>query len=142
MPVFEGALSGFGALPDHIDGGGAISQSLINRRLVPVSEGKHTGLDADERVIFFPFLHERREPSPHRHLRAFAHVTEEVLLDGDIRDLLVMKGFSDEAQYFRRSFGKSHDGFFSLWTCHSGNISFCFWLKGGPAQSRIADSRA
>src|SRR5262249_47476708 len=59
----------------------AIGKTLFDGLLIPLAERENPWFYPYQRVFFFVLFDERREPCAHRHLRALAHVREEVLLD-------------------------------------------------------------
>src|SRR5262249_5506656 len=80
----------------------------LDRLLVPLAQGADAGLHAHQRVLGGVLFQGGREPRPHRHLGALAHMAEEVLLDGDIGDFLVVERPSDEAKHLGRCIRERH----------------------------------
>jgi hypothetical protein len=91
-----------------LERGRAILQALVDHRLIPFAQREHAGSNAHERVLFVALLDERGQAGTHGHVRALAHVTQQVLLDGYVGDLFVVEGLAYEAQYLRRGFSKRH----------------------------------
>jgi hypothetical protein len=75
---------------------------------VPLAQGKNARLHADDGRALVFLLQQRGEPGTHGDLGALAHVAEEVLLDGELRDLLVVEGLAGDAQHFGCGFRKRH----------------------------------
>src|SRR5450432_4398322 len=86
----------------------AIRQALFDHRRIPLAQREHARLDAHERVLFVALLHQRGEARAHRDLWALTNVTEQILLNRYVGDLLVMEGLSDQAQNLRRGFRERH----------------------------------
>ena len=75
---------------------------------VPLAEREDARLHLDDRVVLVVLLEGRREPGAHRDLGRLAHVREEVLLDRELRDLLVVERLAGEAENLRGGFGERH----------------------------------
>ncbi len=111
---------------------GLVVHAGLDGGVVPFSQGEHSGFHADERVVLRGLLELRGKPRAHRHFGALADVTQEVFLDGEVGDLFVVKRPADEAEHFRRGFGKSHAWIFRG-TVMSRPVALAFALsrRGG-----------
>jgi hypothetical protein len=73
-----------------LEGGGAIGEPLVDEGLIPFAKREHPGLHAYEGILFVGLFDQGCQSRSHRHFGTFAHVTQEVLLDGYVCDLFVM----------------------------------------------------
>ncbi len=75
---------------------------------VELAQPEDAGLDLDDGGLAVVLSHHGREAGAHGGLRGLAHVREQISLDRDLRDLLVVKGLTDEPQHLRGGFRERH----------------------------------
>ncbi len=102
IPVQPGtfALEEWG-LDEVLEPGGVLLQAPLDEREGPGLHRRHEPLGPGLAAV-------RRELVRHRLLRDLADVVEQVLPDGDLGDLLEVKGFSLAPQNLDRGFGERH----------------------------------
>ncbi len=97
--------------------GGALIRSGLRCRggrcspafaVVPFAEPKNPRFDLHNRYVFVVFLYRRGQPMAHRDLGCLADVRQEVLGNGKLRNLFVVKGLARMAEDLRSSFDERH----------------------------------
>ena len=86
----------------------AVRLSRLQGGLVELAQPEHTGLDFDDRGLSAILSHHGGETRAHRDLRRLADVGEQILLNRDLRNLLVVQWFTREAEHLDRGFCERH----------------------------------